>query len=339
MLGYTINMRLGLFITLFALLFVSPLGAIAQSLEDIPNGIPFTLSVRPQYPAPFGRATLSLLSSSLDLSNALMVVSVSGREVYRGSAQRVDIPLGKAGSVTNVKVTITSAGVPYVESIFIQPQDVVLVAEPVASTHPLYPGTPLVPLHGSVRVVAVANLKDAGGRAINPEALSYAWTVAGTQIANASGIGKRAILVASPLQYRERSVSVAVTSQDGGLVGGASLSLAAEEPVVRIYRNDPLLGVRFDHALSNEYALSGAETTLYAVPFSLAATNGAPLIKWFVDGEPVQTGSSVTLRPSGTGQGNATLSLTASSGNFAPATASLSLSFGAAASGFNLFGL
>ncbi|TSC71108.1 MAG: hypothetical protein G01um101449_134 [Parcubacteria group bacterium Gr01-1014_49] len=331
-------MRLGLFIALCALLFASPLGAVAQSLENIPNGLPFTLSVRPQYPAPFGKATLSPLSNSLNLSNALMVVSVAGREVYRGSAQPVDIALGKAGSVTNVKVTITSAGVPYVQSLFIQPQDVVLVAEPVASTHPLYPGTPLVPLQGSVRVVAVANLKDAGGRAINPEALSYTWTVAGAQIANASGIGKRAILVASPFQYRERSVSVAVRSQDGGLVGGASFSLEAEEPVVRIYRNDPLLGIRFDHALSNEYALSGTETSLYAVPFSLATTNGAPLINWFVDGEPVQTGSSVTLRPSGTGQGSATLSLTASSGNFTPATARLQLSFGAV-SNFNLFGL
>lgn len=331
-------MRLGLFFALFALMTALPPQASAQSLLNSATGIPFTLSVRPQYPAPYGRATISPLSNSLDLANALMVVSVSGKETYRGAARPVDIPLGKAGSVANVKVTITSGGVPYVQSVAIQPQDVVLVAEPVSSTHPLYPGSPLIPLEGSVRVVAVANMKDAGGRAIDPAALSYSWTVDNAQIANMSGIGKRALLVASPFQYRERSVSVAVKSQDGGLVGGASLLLSSQEPLVRIYQSDPLLGVRFDRALSGEQALSGVETTLYAVPFSLPTTNGAPSVSWFLNGEAVQTGRSVTLRPSGTGQGNATLSLTASSGNSTPATASLTLSFGAEPR-FNLFGL
>ena len=337
---YTEGMRSGLFVASLALaLAATPLMAGAQTFTAAQSGTPFTISVRPQYPTPYGAATISLLSDSLNLANASMVVSVGGKEIYRDAVQPVGVPLGKAGSVANVKVTITSGGVPYVQSVFIQPQDVVLVAEPVSSTHPLYPGAPLIPLEGSVRVVGVANLKDAGGRAIDPAALSYSWTVDNAQIASASGIGKRAVLVASPLQYRERSVSVAVRSQDGGLVGGSSLSLAAREPLVRIYRSDPLLGVRFDRALSGEHALSGTETTLYAVPFSLPTTNGAPLVRWFLNGEAVQTGSSVTLRPSGTGQGSAMLSLTASSGNSTPASANLSLSFGAAPSSFNLFGL
>jgi hypothetical protein len=184
----------------------------------------------------------------------------------------------------------------------------------------------------------MANLKNAGGTSLDPGVLSYAWTVDGTQIANSSGIGKEVVIVASPMQYRVRDVSVAVRSQDGSQVGGASLSLSALEPSVRIYGNDPLLGIRFDHALSNNYAIAGAESTLYAAPFSLPTTNGTPLFQWFLNGAVAQTGSSITLRPTGSGQGSASLSLVASSGGYTTATANLSLTFGAT-SGSNLFGL
>ncbi len=327
--------------TVFAAVLTLPLFSSAQSLGGSigdNNDNAFTISARPQYPAPYSQATLSVLSSSLDLTNAIMTASVADKEIYKGAVQPVAISLGKAGSVASVKVTLSVNGLNYSQILVIQPQDVVLVAEPISSAPPLYPGKPSVPLEGSVRVVAIANLKDAGGKAINTDALSYAWTVDGTQIANASGIGKETVMVASPLQYRKRNVSVTVQSQNGSLVGGASLSLTAQEPVVRIYKNDPLLGIRYDHALADSYAIAGAETTFYAAPFSLPTTSGAPFIQWFLNGAAVQTGNSVTLRPAGSGQGDSSLSLVASSGNSATASANLLLSFGTQ-SGFNFFGL
>ena len=182
-------------------------------------------------------------------------------------------------------MTISSGGANYSQTISIQPQDVVLIAEPISSAPILYPGKPLVPLDGDVRVVAMANLKDANGRMSSPTTYSYAWTVDGVQIANSSGIGKEAIIVASPLQYRARDVSVAVTNSSGVLIGGASLSLTALEPSVRIYQNDPLFGIRFDRALSDSYTIAGAETTLYAAPFSRPddrrRTAHPMVLKWF----------------------------------------------------------
>ena len=332
-------MRINFFAALLGIVLVVPLSALAQSLggSAAGEGTPFTVSVRPQYPTPQSQASISFISTSLDLANALLTVSVAGKEIYRGAVQPVGITLGNAGSVANVKVTISSGGVTHSQTIFIQPQDVILVAEPISSAPPLYPGKPLVPIGGSVRVVAMANLRDARGKTIGPANLSYAWTVDNTQIANSSGIGKAAILVASPLQYRARSVSVAVTSQNGSLVGGASLSLMAQEPTVRLYRNDPLLGIRFDRALSGEYAINTAEASLYAAPFSLSTAGGAPLLQWSLNGSPAQTGNSITLRPGGQGQGSSSLSLVASAGN-STATADLSLLFGKEPS-FNVFGL
>src|SRR3990167_4213473 len=322
-----------------ALTLLVPLASSAQGIPTVGNTEPFTLSVDPQYPVPFSEVFLSATSSSVDLTNAVMTVTVAGEQLYRGSVQPTKIKLGRAGSITRVTVTMTINGASTVQSVSIVPQDVALAVEPVASAPPLYPGKPLVPLEGDTRIVAVANFRTLGGAALNPAALSYAWTVDDTRIANSSGIGKSAVLVASPIQYRARTVSVAITSQDGTLVGGDSISLSPQSPSVRVYENDPLLGILFNRALLGTYAVAGAESTLYAAPFSVPLKNGAPLIQWFLNGSPAQTGGSITLRPSGSGQGSASLSLTASSGNqIHTAANNLLLTFGAAAS-TNFFGL
>jgi hypothetical protein len=240
--------------------------------------------------------------------------------------------------VTLVGVTISSDGNRYLQTLSIQPEDVALVAEPVSSVPPLYPGKALVPLEGSTRVVAVANLVDENGKMIDPSTLSYAWTVDDTALADSSGLGKDAIMVDSPLEYRSSNVSVVVQSQDGSLVGGDSLALTASEPTVRVYENDPLLGILFDHALSGDYTINAAEDTLYAAPFSMPTSLGAPLLQWFLNGDLAQTGDSVTLRPTGSGEGTASLSLVASAGQSTRATEEFSLSFGSAPS-TGLFGL
>ncbi|MBU6491072.1 hypothetical protein KGQ25_02905 [Patescibacteria group bacterium] len=326
-----------LLIVIAGLALLLPATTSAQSF-DINAVDPFTLSTSPQNPLPYGVLTLSALSTSLNLANAVMVVSVSGKEVYRGNVQPVNIPLLGAGVLVTAKVTISVAGAKYSKTVSVRPQDVVLVAEPVSSAPALYPGKPLVPLGGSVRIVAVANMKDARGKALDPSTLSYAWAVDGSSAASISGIGKDAIIVSAPLQYRSRDVSVVVENQSGALAGGASLSLTAADPTVRLYENDPLLGILFDQALSGSYAIKGAEAPLYAAPFSFPTSSGAPLIEWFLNGATVQTGNSITLRPTGTGAGTASLSLVASSGDFAKAVAQLSLSFGGS-SGANPSGL
>ncbi|MFZ2167765.1 MAG: hypothetical protein WAV50_02750 [Minisyncoccia bacterium] len=323
--------------TVLALALFLPGVVSAQSIESLGSTDTFSVSVSPQYPASFSQATLSFLSATIDLANAVLTVSVGGKQIYQGSVRPVAIPLGRAGSVAAVTVTVTSANIPYKQSLSIQPQDVSLIAEPISSAPVLYLGKPLVPLEGSTRVVAVASMKDAGGRTIDPTTLSYTWTVDGTQIANSSGIGKQAVIVASPLQYRTRTVSVVVRSQVGSLTSGASLSLAPIAPSLRVYENDPLLGIRFDRALET-YAIQDSEASLYAAPYSLPMSSGAPSIQWFLNGAAAQIGNLITLRPSGSGQGSASLSLTASAGTSAMATTNIPLSFGAKSSS-NFFGL
>ena len=317
------------------LIGVAPLAASAQSLGT--TG-PFTVTLSPQFPTPYSTATLSFVSGSVDLANATLTVRANGTQIYQGNAAPVAIPVGPAGKTTNITVTASSNGASSSQTLSVTPEDISLVAEPVASAPPLYPGKPLVPLEGATRVVAIANVRTAGGAQVNPAALSYTWTVDGAELAGASGIGKDAVVVTSPLEYRARSVSVAIQSQDGAYAGSGTLSLTAAEPTLRLYENDPLLGIMFDHALAGSYTITGSETSLYAAPFSFSLSAGAPVANWFLNGAAANSGPTVTLRPTGSGTGSATVSANVSTGSYTQAAASLSLTFGSN-SGTSLFGL
>jgi len=267
-----------------------------------------------------------------------MTVSVNKKEVYQGNAKPVTITVGATGTLTTVVVTMTSNSKKYIKTLSIRPQDVVIVAEPLSTAPALYEGKPLIPLEGSVRVVAIANVKNTAGKAIDQSKLSYVWTVDNTTMLSASGIGKDTIVVASPLQYRERGVSVKVMSQDGSVASGAALSLSPHEPTVRMYESDPLLGVLFDKAIYGTHNIVGGERSMYGVPYSFSTTKGSPTLQWFLNGTAAQTGPSITLRPTGSGAGNASLSLVASAGGLTTASANLSLSFGSTPKGGGLFG-
>ncbi len=321
------------------LLALVPSVAFAQlatgSLGLGSSGSPFTMTLSPSYPAPNTSATLSFVSTSgLDLSNATLTVAENGTHIYSGSAQTIAVPVGAAGALSTIRATITSNGTSYTQTLALRPQDVSLVLEPLSSAPPLYPGKPLVPAAGEVRVVAVANLRTNAGVQVNPTTLSYSWTMDGVRLANFSGIGKDALLAAAPLQYRSHTISVVVQSQDGALVGGGSVTFESADPTLLLYDDDPLLGILFDHALSGTYALTGTESTLYAAPYSLPTSGSPSSVQWFVNESAAQTGPLLTVRPVGQGAGTASISATEAAGPYTTAAANLTVTFGTTTSSF-----
>lgn len=320
------------------MLLALPMLTEAQSLEALTSVDPFTLTLAPQYPAPGASVTVTALSGNIDLANATMQVSVGNASVYKGAVKSVEVPVGKVGELTTIRVTITANGASYSKTVSVRPQDLVLVSEPLSTAPPLYLGKAGTPLGGSVRIVAIASFRDGAGRSLDPAALSYAWTMDGARQAAMSGIGKNVVVVASPLQYRDRSVSVTVASGNGSFVSGAALSIVPVLPHLRIYENDPLLGVRFDRALGGAYEIRGAEAPLFAALYSFPILASAPAVTWYLNGRAAESGPSITLRPTGRGAGTASLSLVAAIGDVARATSALSLSFGSE-EGSNFFGL
>ncbi len=319
-------------VTLFALLF----GGSVAFAQGVP---PLSFSVNPTLPAPYGAAVITTTSTVLDLSVSTMVASVNGVKTYEGNVQPFSVTLGAPGAKTNVSVVVTSGAKKYTQSLSFLAGDVALVVEPRSSAPPLYPGKPLVPSSGSVRVVAVTDFRTAAGVSIAPSSLSYTWTIDDAVFQNSSGLGKDSVVATVPLQYRSRAVSVVVKTADGTQVGGKTVRISGNAPSVRMYENDPLLGTRFERALSGTFSLAGSEVSFFGVPYSFGSEGGPPSMSWLLNGSAAQSGHTLTLRPQGAGQGTASVSFSASKAATSEnATAGLIISFGKS-SGGGLFGL
>jgi hypothetical protein len=318
---------------LLALGIFAPAFALAQSIGQVP----LTLDIAPQYPRPYDTVNVAPASTAFDLSGASVTFFVDGKQVAQttGTAP-VSVPLGGPGSATTIKVTAKAGGQTYSATQVLHPAEVDLVTEPSSTSHPFYLGGLGVPSQGQVRLVAVADLRTSSGKAIDPSTLVYNWKFNGQALGDASGIGRSVLMITGPIRYRSATVVLTVASQDQSVVGQAVSVVSPTDPVLRVYENDPLLGVRYEHALPTEYKLAGSEESFTAVPYFFAKQ---PDLAWTVNGSPSGTDANITLRPTGTGAGTANVSVTATlAGVFTSAAALLRVSFGAS-TGTGIFGL
>lgn len=314
----------------FALLLFGmslPVAALAQSVAGASTA-PVTLDIQPQYPRPHDTVSVTPSSNSLDLAGATVTFYANGKQVSAGSGTTAgNILLGDAGTATTIKATVvTAGGGSYSVSQTIRPAEVSLVAEPASTSHLFYLGGLGVPSQGQVRLVALADVRDTSGKRLPDNVLIYKWKLNGQSLTDASGIGRSIITMTAPVRYRDATVEVTVSSPDQSIVADSILVISPVDPVVRVYENDPLLGVRYSTALGDAFTMAGTEETFVSVPYFFAKT---PATVWSVNGADSGTSSSVTLRSTG-GSGTANVSVTTSLPQlFETATRSLRVTFGA----------
>lgn len=297
---------------------------------------PLTLDLNPQYPGPYQTVTVTPESTSIDLSGSALTFMVNGAVVQKGTGGApARIPVGGPGSATKVTVTATYNGTTYSSSVTIRPADVALILEPVSSTHPFYEGGALVGDQGNMRIIAMPDLRNSSGVQISPSTLEYVWKNGDQILQSSSGIGRSVLTATAPVQYRNTTVTVTVSTPDQSVVGQAAVLIVPTDPIVRIYEDDPLLGPRYETALPSAITLSDTEATYRAVPYYFTT---APNLTWTLNGSASQTGRNITVRPAGGGKGTALLGVSASTGALGQsASTNLSVKFGQ--DGGGLFGL
>jgi hypothetical protein len=108
------------------------------------------------------------------------------------------------------------------------------------------------------------------------------------------------------------------------------------DPVIRVYRYDPLLGPLYDTALPAAVTMNGAEESFRAVPYFFP---DLPVISWDVNGVTSDTDRDITVRATGEGNGKARLGVSAKAPNaYQSAASSFTVDFGSGGR-FNFFGL
>jgi len=298
---------------------------------------PLAAIVSPQYPRPYQTVTVIPQSSAFDLAAATVSISVNGTVVAQGSgAEPAYVTVGGPGTAATVTVRATTGGQTYTQTVVLRPADVALVLEPLSSAHPFYEGGVLVASEGRLRLVALPDLRRSSGVAVSASDLVYTWRNGEQILQSASGIGKSVLTASAPVRYRDATISVTVATQDQSVVAYAETPIAPSDPLVRIYRTDPLLGPLFSVALPTRIAMATDEESFRAVPYYFA---GEPLVGWEVNSVPGGSENTITVRASGNGAGTALLTATARAPvSPSTATASLSVRFGEKRS-FGLFGL
>ncbi len=324
-----------MFRSLIAIILVGLFISIPVEAQQV-GAEPLTLSIVPEYPKPYQTITIIPASTVLDLNSSTVTLTANGTMLSKGSgAERTNVRLGGPGSATTITLSVVADGRTYTTQLSVRPADVALIIEPFTTAHPFYRGGTPVSSEGRLRIVAVPDIRTGGGR-LSAENLVYTWKLGDQVLQAQSGIGKSSLTATAPVRYRDTAITLTVASVDSAYVAQATTVVAPIDPLVRIYRNDPLLGPLFENALAGTFLMDREEETYRAIPYFFSST---PSLTWMVNSAASGGEKDITLRSTGSGSGSANLTASAKQPTtFQSADSRLNITFGKEG-GLGLFGL
>lgn len=308
-----------------ALVFALLIGVPAHAL--VPTNVePFSIKISPRYPKPYETISITLQSSVLDLLSTEATISADGETLAEGlSVRSATVKMGGLGQETVLEVVVKTSEQTFTKKLTLRPADVALVLEANSTAHPFYQGGRLPVSEGPLRLLAFADFRDSSGALIPTNKLVYSWRVGERVLDTQSGAGKSVLLATAPLRYRDARITVTVTDPTTGVSAEGGITITPSDPVLRVYRNDPLLGIRYEEALFGALTLKGEEETFRAIPYYF---DGAPLFSWTINSVEQGTAPDITLRATG-GAGSASVNASARDTTaFASASQGLTVRFG-----------
>ncbi len=316
------------------LLSVALLPGVLQA-QTLPSIEELTLTVSPQYPRPYDTVTATVSSNQLDLAAGAITISVNGTVVSEGE-RSATFTLGGPGTKATIVATVKDAAGTHSATRVLSSADVALVQEASSTVPPFYKGGKLPASQGTVRLIALTNFQTAAGTQIAPQNLSFTWKLGDQVLMSDSGLGKNVLTAVAPVRYRDARVSVTISTQDKSLSAQASTLVSPVDPIMRIYRHDPLQGIDLSRALSGIFAMTNDEETFRAVPYYYASP---PTLGWSLNSADSGSNPDITVRTTGSTKGSALLGArAAAAGVTNNAEARLTVQFGENRS-TGLFGL
>lgn len=274
------------------------------------------LNVSPEFPKPGQSVTFSVESFQADLDVARITWRVDGSTEQQGvGAQRLTLEAPALGDTTSVTVQANTEKGTFSTDYLMRPTRVSLVWQGQTQTHPFYAGASAHTAGSQVTLTAFPEFVRSDGTRIAPDNLVYTWR-RGNQVLNQqSGFGAQSITVGNPGVLRDMTIRVHVRSPDERYQHRAAVIIPVTQPQTRVYPVHPLLGPRFNEAVTQEIAVTEEELTLSAVPYHLSTpTRGSDAAQytWRLNGEEISVGDTpyrATFRPQGEGSGSADVSV------------------------------
>jgi len=278
-------------IFLIAIAFVS-IANVVFAQEAVSNSISsIDLSISPSSPRAGDSVVLTLSSNLLDLDSAKIVWYIDGIARKDTTSKSITIKAKNDGQKTTIRVVVeTSDGIIKETSTEISPTGVDLVIEPMSYTLPFYKGKPLFIKQGTVKIVAIPDVRINGVK-ISSKDLNFKWTKGNNILGSNSGKGQDSIVVNSTIPVRDINIGVEISDSLGNVLAQNSKLIILNDPKILFFENNPLYGVLYNKAITGSYYLgTKEELTIVAKPFSFDFSkdvSGESSYAWYVNGSYV----------------------------------------------------
>lgn len=258
-----------------------------------------TFHTDPETPGPNQAVTISLESYAVDLNSAHITWYIDKAVVKDGiAATSIRTATKDFGGTVTVNAVITAGdGARYDKQFLLKPIEIDLMWEADTFVPPFYKGKALPSYKSTVKVSAIPRFNTLSS---NPFAYSYQWTA--NQIQGlGGGLGKASAIV--PMKYSGSPVPVSVKVIDpsgegaDGSSGTMRQNVVAVDPKLLFYEDAPLLGTRFERALTGIAHTEGTSFRVRAVPYFFSTDdmeNGNLVYSWQKDSARLASGLDPT---------------------------------------------
>ena len=304
-------------------IFIASLFILSVSLfahAQIPGiGEVISFQVSPENPRPNQIVTINIDSFSIDLNRADSITWLVNNEVVsRGAGvKQIQFEVGKLGSRSIIDVVVRGTDIGTVtESITIAPTEVDLIWEADTYTPPFYKGKALPSSDAEITITAIPQFVTSNGNNLKSSDLVFTWKENGKVLGRDSGRGRDTIEITGPRIFNSTLIQVKVSSLGGTLHGKGFAQIFTVQPKIVFYKNDTILGMRYENAIKDTLTLSDKEINITAHPYFFSGSRRVSSdfdYSWSVDGSSVPSSpddeSSIVLRQIGEGEGSAAVSL------------------------------
>lgn len=306
-----------------------------KSIRQNAIGDYLKVQISPQNPKPGETVRVTAESFLSDLSKATISWSVNGKVIERGIGKTAfSFQTGASGATTRLGILIlTNDGEEIFKEYGFNPLGLTILWEADTYTPPFYKGKPLATYQSRIRAIAVPDSANAKG-AFDAGALSYVWRQNGYAVSGASGFGKNSFTFTAPRPYEQMKIGVSASPIDNSASSEFNVSLPMAQPFILFYKDDPLLGVRYEEPLGKEFNLAQKDLAIRAEPYFFSNERGDVSLfssTWELNGKPVANQSrTIALKNTeGVAAGSASLSfgMTGTRKTFQAASQSLRIKF------------
>ena len=266
----------------------------ALAFSEKTTGGNLTATFNPPTPRPGQTITIDLKSFQVDLDLASIEWLVDEETVAEGVGLKTyQITAGDSGNTNSLIIRVTKPdGGKIIKTITFLPASIDLIYSTDSYTPAFYRGHSLPSPGSSVRVTAITNFSDDSGNKIPDNKLLFSWKVGSDELVKPSGLGKNTATIKLGDLYNETSITVSATDPTTETKAEKRLVIKTDDPLVRVYRADPLMGIMYNQALTDNYSMFDSEEIYRAEPYFFSLSdwlNNQLDFIWQVEGQKAET--------------------------------------------------